>query len=120
MGNVNDYVGIMRQTVASKGTINPNSETNVLKQELITHYKNNLHKAWSLINGIETGNNNSISAEQRLHYDAAVIAARGYSTPASNIKSGVDISNTKQKELNKLKAQGWKPLITEQMLLVEG
>ncbi len=120
MSGVNDYVGIMRQNSSKVAGGNPNSETDQLKRELIAHYKSNPVKANELIKTVESGTSGNMTANMSLHYNAAVIAIKGYAPPVSSGKLGPDISNTKQNEVDKLKAQGWKPLITEQILLVEG
>lgn len=121
MSNVNNYVNLMRQQNTMRVSANPNSEMSMLKQELIEHYKGNPHKAWALINGIESGDFAKISNEQRIHYDAAVIAVRGYSTPKVEPKS-MFTPPSQASELDKLKRAGWQELNkpAEPTLLKEG
>ena len=122
MSSVNDYVGVMRQSGNKTADSNPNSELSQLKRELITHYKSNPIKANELIRAVEGGTAGTMTANMSMHYNAAVVAVRGYTAPVVPSKSGPDISNTKQNDLDKLKAQGWKPLneVKEPILLVEG
>ncbi len=89
MSNVNNYVNLMRRQGTMRASVNPNSEMSMLKQELVEHYKGNPHRAWALINGIEAGDFANVSAEQRLHYDAAVIAVRGHSVPKAEPKQSM-------------------------------
>ena len=117
MSSVNNYVNIMRRQGTMRASVNPNSEMSMLKQELIQHYKSNSAKAWALINGVEGNAYSNISAEQRLHYEAAVIAMRGYTTPApiqppTSVPSQIN-------ELQMLKSAGWEELNKpkEQVLL---
>lgn len=122
MNEVNNYVNVLRQQGSTRVNSNPQSENSLLKTELAAHYKNNPLKAWALINGIESNNFTNVSAEQRLHYDAAVLAMRGYSnptpTPSANQSNAIP---PKEKDMNLLKSQGWKPLneVSEPVLLVE-
>ena len=113
--NVGQYVNVMRKSSALRVNTNPNSEMSMLKQELIEHYKTNPLKAWALINGVEGGNMENISEGQRLHYDAAVIAVRGYANNTPTSKSAFDQPN-KENELDKLKRAGWQPLSNPQLL----
>lgn len=109
MSNVNNYVNIMRKQGAAQASINPNSEMSMLKRELIEHYKGNPLKAWALINGIESNSFANISAEQRLHYEAAVIAVRGYNNTIAKPKA--DFTPPSQvNELDTLKKAGWEEL----------
>jgi hypothetical protein len=111
MSNVNNYVNLMRRQGTMRASVNPNSEMSMLKQELVEHYKGNPHRAWALINGIETGDFANISAEQRLHYDAAVIAVRGHSAPKAEPKQSMPfLPPTQATELEKLKQSGWQEL----------
>ena len=105
----------MRKSSALRVNTNPNSEMSMLKQELIEHYKTNPLKAWALINGVEGGNMENISEGQRLHYDAAVIAVRGYTNNTPISKPAFDQPN-KENELDKLKRAGWQPLSNPQLL----
>ncbi len=121
MSDVNGYLNLMRRQGTTRASVNPNSEMSMLKMELIEHYKRNLERANALISGIESNSFANISAEQRMHYDAAVIAVRGYS--AVNKEPSVLFSPpTQVSELEKLKQSGWKPLneVKEAKLLVEG
>lgn len=103
MSDVNNYVSLMR---GQNSGINPKSTTSLLKQELIGHYKNYPLKAWALINGIESNSFATISEEQRMHYDAAVIAVRGYSKPTPTPSNNFVITD-KADELERLKRAGW-------------
>jgi hypothetical protein len=109
MSGVNNYVNIMRKQGQMRASANPNSEMSMLKQELIEHYKTNTVKAWALINGIESNSFSNISAEQRLHYDAAVIAVRGYSNANNEPKSSFN-PPVQVNELDILKQSGWQVL----------
>jgi len=122
MSSVSDYVGIMRQNGNKVADNNPNSELSQLKTELVAHYKSNPVKANELIKSVESGIAGTMTANMSMHYNAAVIAVRGYTPPAISNRLGPDISNTKQNDLDKLKAQGWRPLneVKEPILLVEG
>lgn len=115
--NVGQYVNVMRKSSALRVNTNPNSEMSMLKQELVGHYKSNPDKAWALINGMESGDMTNISEGQRLHYDAAVIAVRGYTnnTVPSAAMSTFTQPN-QQSELDKLKRAGWQPLNKSQLL----
>lgn len=115
MSNVLGYVNVMRKAGAMMANTNPNSEMSMLKNELIEHYKTNSLKAWALINGIESGSMANISEGQRMHYDAAVIAVRGYNNKQP-INTAQFNQPTQINELNKLKQAGWKPLHEQQLL----
>lgn len=108
MNNVGGYVNIMRKQGQARSSINPNSEMSMVKLELIEHYKNNPQIAWSLINDIEKDLSVSLSEGQRMHYDAAVIAVRGYNTPQINTLSKSIPSQ--YNELDILKKSGWQEL----------
>lgn len=105
MNNVGQYVDIMKQTGIRSAENNPNSEMSMLKQELITHYKNNQLRAHAMINGVSS--TSILSAEQRLHYDAAYIAINGY--PKINTTNTPKPFEPKS-ELDKLKEVGWQEL----------
>ena len=108
MSSVNDYVNIMRVSGNKAADANPGSEMSQLKRELIEHYKGNPMRAWALVNGIEAGNYANVSAEQRIHYEAAVIAVRGYN--AQPIQKTSTSPQPQEDELKKLERAGWKPL----------
>ena len=118
MSSVNNYVNIMRRQGTMRASVNPNSEMSMLKQELIQHYKGNPPKAWALINGIEGNAYTNVSAEQRMHYDAAVIAMRGYNTPNTTQTTTPNVPS-QINELQMLKSAGWEELNKpkEQVLL---
>lgn len=107
MSNVNSYVNVMRKQGQMRATVNPNSEMSMLKQELIEHYKHNKAKAQALIDGIENNNFVNVSPEQRMHYDAAVIAVRGYNSviPQPSLPVPRQVN-----ELDTLKKAGWEEL----------
>ncbi len=109
MSDVNGYLNLMRRQGATRASVNPNSEMSMLKMELIEHYKRNPERANALISGIESNSFANISAEQRMHYDAAVIAIRGYNNV---IKEPTTLFNPPDQvnELEKLKQSGWEPL----------
>ena len=109
MSSVNNYVNLMRKQGQLRVSTNPNSEMSMLKQELVEHYKSNPLKAWALINGIESNNFANISNEQRVHYDAAVIAMRGYPAQTNEPKSMLT-PPSQASELDKLKQAGWQEL----------
>jgi len=120
MNNVNNYVNLMRKQGQMRVTANPNSEMSMLKQELIEHYKGNPLKAWALINGIENNNFANVSAEQKLHYDAAVMAVRGYpKIDQVPPKIAVTTLITQKEELKQLEQSGWTPLNKAAQLLNE-
>jgi hypothetical protein len=96
----------MRRQGTMRTAVNPNREMSMLKQELIEHYKGNPAKAWALINGIESNNFANISNEQRVHYDAAVIAMRGYPTQTNEPKS-MFTPPSQASEMDKLRQAGW-------------
>lgn len=108
MSSVNNYVNIMRRQGTMRASVNPNSEMSMLKQELVQHYKGNPTKAWALINGIEGNAYASVSPEQKMHYDAAVIAMRGYNTPTA--QPAVPSVPSQINELQMLKNAGWEEL----------
>ena len=119
MSNVNQYVNVMRAT-GIKANSNPNSETSQLKNELIEHYRFNKSKAEQLIKSVEVnGEQATHSPMHRLHYEAAVIAIRGYQQPTTlppnKIGPPTDVFGapkmaTKEDTLKGLYAAGWKPL----------
>lgn len=119
MSNVNQYVNVMRATGTSTGS-NPNSEANQLKTELIEHYKFNKTKAEQLIKVVEaSGDPQTTSPTHRIHYEAAVIAVRGYqpvsTVPPNKIGAPTDIFGAsklanKESELINLQRAGWMPL----------
>lgn len=120
MNEVNNYVNVMRKQGQMRAAINPNSDNSLLKHELIEHYKANKEKALALIQGIEKGDYTNITAEQRMHYDAAVIATRGYTNPVKEPNRTFTPAN-KASELERLKQAGWKPLTeSDYILLNEG
>lgn len=108
----------MRKTNALRVNVNPNSEMSMLKQELVEHYKSNPLKAWALINGVESGDNTNLSEGQRLHYDAAVLAVRGYTNKDSvnTVNKSVFTQPNQESEMDKLKRSGWQPLNSSQLL----
>jgi len=120
MSGVNDYVNVMRQSATKTVSNNPNSETSQLKNELIEHYKHNKVKAEQLIKVVEaSGQQTTHSPTHRLHYEAAVIAIRGYQQPTTlppnKIGPPTDVFGTpkmatKEDTLKGLYAAGWKPL----------
>ena len=116
MSNVNSYVNVMRKAGAMRVNSNPNSEMSMLKGELVEHYKSNPLKAWALINDIESNISQNVSEGQRLHYDAAVIAVRGYSSAIKAEPKASFVPQTQISELDKLQQAGWSPLNKSQLL----
>ena len=115
----------MKKTGAAVAASNPNSEFNHLKQELIEHYKINKAKAEQLIKTVEAnGEPTTHSPTHKMHYEAAVIAIRGYQQPtnlpqANKIGAPTDVFgaagkaptlSNKEDTLKSLYAAGWKPL----------
>lgn len=106
----------MRQSGVKTASANPNNEQNQLKQELIEHYKNNKARAEQLIKTVEANGEAATSSPiQRLHYEAAVVAIRGYqplptTTNSTNVPS-VPQEVNRETELNRLKQAGWVPLV---------
>ena len=100
----------MRKQGNRVAEVNPNSEMSQLKRELIEHYKSNQAKAWNLVNGIESNSYSNVSPEQKMHYEAAVIAVRGYNAQPIQ-KTATPFTPPEQgNELEKLKRAGWQPL----------
>jgi len=112
MSNVLDYVKTLRKAGEKVTNTNPNSDTSLLKLELIEYYKNNITKAQELVKSIEENNTPMQSTNHSLHYNAAVIAIRGYSVPTLTKHSNTPVIVDTQTELEKLKSQGWVPLIS--------
>jgi len=125
MSNVNQYVNVMRQTGARVAAANPNSDTSGLQRELIEHYKINKAKAEQLIKNVEaSGTPVTSSPVHKMHYEAAVIAIRGYNTPTNlpqpnKVGTPTDVFGaagkapmlaSKEDTLKNLYAAGWKPL----------
>jgi hypothetical protein len=112
MSNVNDYLKVMRKTGEKAAQTNPNSEFNQLKLELVEHYKTNKIKAEQLIKSVEIDNQSTQSAMHNLHYQAAVIAVRGYpQVEAIKPSNTFGPEPTNQvSELERLQQNGWAPL----------
>jgi len=119
MSNVNQYVNVMRAT-GTKTNNSPNSESSQLKNELIEHYKLNKAKAEQLIKSVEVNDEQAThSPTHRLHYEAAVIAIRGYqqpntTVPPNKIGAPTDVFGapkvaSRESELLNLKKAGWVP-----------
>lgn len=115
--NVNNYVNVMRRQGQMRSAVDPNSESSLLKHELIQHYKANKEKALALIQGIEKGDFNNTSPEQQMHYNAAVIAIKGYANPVATPNKEFNPLN-KDNELKQLKQAGWKPLTENNYVLL--
>jgi len=125
MPGVNDYLNVMKSTGAKAAATNPKSEFNQMQRELIEHYKVNKSKAEVLIKNVEaSGTPVTSSPTHKMHYEAAVIAIRGYNTPNSTVlpdKVGAPTDMfgaagkapmlaSKEDTLKNLYAAGWKPL----------
>jgi len=121
MAGVNDYLNVMRNSGAKAAASNPKSDFNQLQRELIEHYKVNKAKAETLIKNVEaSGTPITSSPTHKMHYEAAVIAIRGYGSPNSTLPTSkvnaptdmfgkhVPVSN-RENELSNLEKAGWKP-----------
>jgi len=123
MNNVNQYVNVLKKAGAKAAENNPNSDYSLLRQELVEHYKNNKTKAENLIKMVEANPDGTKTHEQKLHYEAAVIAIRGYqalpaqsTVPTNKIGAPTNMfgapaaTRDKSSELENLKRAGWVPL----------
>lgn len=121
MAGVNDYLNVMRSSGAKAAATNPKSDFNQLQRELIEHYKVNKTKAEALIKNVEaSGTPVTGSPTHKMHYEAAVIAVRGYGSPNSTLPTSkvntptdmfgkhVPVSS-RENEISNLEKAGWKP-----------
>jgi hypothetical protein len=122
MSNVNQYLNVMKQSGVKAAAVNPKSEFNQIQRELIEHYKVNKSKAEVLIKNVEaSGTPITSSPTHKMHYEAAVIAIRGYgplnnTVPPNKVDAPTDVfgrhvpNGNRENELENLTRAGWKPL----------
>jgi hypothetical protein len=108
--DVGDYVKILASKSNNINSANVKGEFNMMRQMLVEYYTTNKDKAEQLIKLMEQDNSFTKTQTQNMHYQAAVIAVRGYPQPTTNTSTNTYTPPTQENELDKLKRAGWVPL----------